>query len=88
MTRDLCMFLFFTLQMTWEFAFFWVCPTTPMSSAGTINAISALEETSRMLFLKARGARTKSICAKRSGDHGALNPFSQNLSLKVHVLCV
>ena len=27
---------FFTLQMTWEFAFFWVCPTTPMSSAGTI----------------------------------------------------
>ena len=88
MTRDLCMFLFFHFADDMGVRVFWVCPTTPMSSAGTINAISALEETSRMLFLKARGARTKSICAKRSGDHGALNPFSQNLSLKVHVLCV
>ena len=30
---------FFALQMTWEFAFFWVCPTTPMSSAGTITPL-------------------------------------------------
>ena len=28
--------VFFTLQMTWEFAFFCVCPTTPMSFAGTM----------------------------------------------------
>ena len=28
--------VFFTLHMTWECAFFWVCPTTPMPSAGTI----------------------------------------------------
>ena len=28
--------VFFTLQMTWEFVFFCVCPATPMSSAGTI----------------------------------------------------
>ena len=27
---------FFTLQMAWEFAFFWACPTTPMSFAGAL----------------------------------------------------
>ena len=27
-----------------------------------------------MLFLEGRGTRIKSICAKRIGDHGALNP--------------
>ena len=39
MTRGLCMFLFFfTLHMTWECpSFFGVCPTTRMTSAGTIQ---------------------------------------------------
>ena len=37
-------------------------------------AVSVLAVTSRMLFLKARGARIKSIWANRSGVQGAVNP--------------
>ena len=37
----LMQFFFSTLQMTWEFAFFWVCPTTPMSSAGSMIIINS-----------------------------------------------
>ena len=36
MTRDLCIFLFFYFADDMGVCVFWVCPTTPMSSAGTI----------------------------------------------------
>ena len=36
MTRDLCIFLFFHFADDMGVCVFWVCPTTPMSSAGTI----------------------------------------------------
>ena len=48
-----------------------------------LNAISVLAVTSRMLFLKARGAITKSSCANLLGVHGALKPFVVD-SLNVH----
>ena len=37
MTRDLCIFLFFHFADDMGVCVFWVCPTTPMSSAGSIN---------------------------------------------------
>ena len=36
MTRDLFMLLFFHFVDDMGVRFFWVCPTSPMSSAGTI----------------------------------------------------
>ena len=50
-----------------------------------LNAISVLAEMSRMPFLNARGAKMKSIWAKRSGDQGVVKP-SVAVSLKVHFL--
>ena len=69
----------------WAFSFTRKLAVTMLWSL--LNAISVLAEISRMLFLKARGAKMKSIWAKRSGDQGAVKP-SVAVSLKVHFLLV
>ena len=41
MTRDLCIFLFLHFADDMGVCVFWVCPTTPMSSAGSISLSTA-----------------------------------------------
>ena len=63
---------FFTLQMTWEFAFFLGggCPTTPMSSAGSIAKMRART--------KARWTTTKTHKNNDSDNNGNNNSNNSN----------
>ena len=50
MIRDLRIFLFFHFADDMGVCFFWVCPTTPMSAAGTIYIYIIISKKMKHIF--------------------------------------